>query len=141
MSEFLLTNTFWIGLMTLSAFGLAWTFAREAKLALPPQQAVLQVEREGGVFLDVRPPSDFSAGHVPGARNVPVEELGAKAASIDRYKKKPVVVVCQNGSQSKKAVKQLQADGFAQALILAGGLNAWINDQFPLQGKKKKEKA
>lgn len=64
----------------------------------------------GALLLDVRTPGEFSRGHIDGALNVPLSLLGENMSQLD--KSKPVVVYCQSGNRSAKAVSSLKAAGF-----------------------------
>ncbi len=77
-------------------------------------------------LIDIRPPSAFARGHVPGARNVPMAEL---TGSVDEIEfEEEIVVACQIGQSSRQAVKLLssfEGTGDAQLWSLQGGLDAW----------------
>jgi len=77
-------------------------------------------------LIDIRPPSAFARGHLPGAQNVPMAEL---TGSVDELEfGDEVVVACQIGQSSRQAVKLLSSfegtDG-AELWSLEGGLDAW----------------
>lgn len=73
-------------------------------------------------WVDVRSASEFTAGHIPGAFNVPLDELDARLDDI--YKERPVVVVCQSGQRAAIAANFLANCGH-EVLLLHGGTNAW----------------
>ncbi len=79
----------------------------------------------GVQVIDVRESAEFSGdlGHIPGARLVPLAELGARSAEID--KTRPVVTVCRSGARSAQATVLLQKSGFTQVANLAGGMLRW----------------
>jgi rhodanese-related sulfurtransferase len=73
--------------------------------------------------VDVREPEEWDAGRIPGdVKHIPLDELTAKAGSID--KDKPVVFQCRAGSRSYMAAQAFRASGY-DAYSLAGGLLAW----------------
>jgi rhodanese-related sulfurtransferase len=78
----------------------------------------------GARLIDVRQEYEWEAGHVGGAEHIPLEELPAAAARIDR--EQPVVFVCRTGSRSALATEVFRASGY-EAYNLAGGLLAWID--------------
>jgi rhodanese-related sulfurtransferase len=80
-------------------------------------------------FLDVRTPPEWHAGHVEGARHIPVDHLPGREDELDRSR--PVVVVCQVGLRSDMAALFLRSRGF-DAQNLEGGLQAWCDQEFPL---------
>lgn len=82
-----------------------------------------------GVLLDVRSPNEYAAGHLPGAVNVPLDELEAVAA---RYAGQDVVTVCRSGARSLTAARLLAAAG-ARVQSLAGGTEAWLQAGRPVE--------
>jgi hydroxyacylglutathione hydrolase len=74
--------------------------------------------------LDVRNRSEWQAGHVPGARHVPLAELPARLHELKGAG--PLVVHCQGGSRSAVAASVLRAAGFTDVSNVAGGFGAWL---------------
>ncbi|SRR6266511_3877873 len=77
----------------------------------------------GGVLLDVRSPEEFAAGHLPGAMNIPVGEVRARAAELGP-RSRPVVTYCRSGGRSARAAATLRELGFERVLNL-GPKAAW----------------
>lgn len=97
-----------------------------------PAESVLLINK-GAAVLDVRPPAEFAAGHIIGARNIPVAELDARTAELEKFRAQPLIVCCQNGQTSGSAAQSLAKRGFTQVATLKGGLNAWRQENFPLE--------
>lgn len=80
----------------------------------------------GAAVIDVRSPEEYAEGHVPNAINIPVSELSARLAEVDKLvagdKTRPVVVYCAAGGRAAKAKAQLDAVGYAQ-VINGGGVD------------------
>jgi rhodanese-related sulfurtransferase len=74
--------------------------------------------------LDVRTPEEYAGGHVPGARNVPVEAVDALAGDL-RAAGSDVVLVCASGGRSARAARSLAAQG-VRAVNVLGGTQAWV---------------
>ena len=89
-------------------------------------------ESPGQFFLiDLMGKEEFAGTHLPGAVNIPIEELANRIAEVPRDKE--VVVVCKRGlMKSDMALQQLQKSGFANAKKLAGGTLGWF-DSFPAE--------
>ncbi len=100
-----------------------------------PQQIVPVINRDESVILDVRQPEEFREGHIAGARQVPMGELGDQLGKLARFKDKPVVVYCQTGSRSARACSRLVGEGFEDVYNLAGGIRAWQSDKLPVKKK------
>jgi rhodanese-related sulfurtransferase len=79
--------------------------------------------KEGALLLDVRSPGEFATGHVDGAKNIPVNELGAKAKALGP-KDKPIILYCASGTRSAMARGMLKAQGFTQVFNL-GAMGRW----------------
>ncbi len=77
---------------------------------------------EGAALIDVRSPSEFASGHVSGAKNVPVDQLGARLDEIPRDK--PVLLYCRSGARSARAVDILRKAGFDQVHNI-GSMPSW----------------
>jgi rhodanese-related sulfurtransferase len=77
----------------------------------------------GAALIDVRTPGEFAAGHIDGARNIPVNEIRARAAEVGP-RETPVVVYCASGSRSAAAAMMLRGAGFSKVVNL-GPMSAW----------------
>lgn len=81
-----------------------------------------ELVKAGAVMLDVRTPGEFAGGSVPGALNIPVQELQARLGELD--KGKTYVVFCRSGARSSAACATLRGAGFAQVNDM-GSVGAW----------------
>ena len=77
----------------------------------------------GAVLLDVRTPREYQEGHLPGAINIPVDQVTARAAEIGPPAT-AVVVYCLSGGRSARAASALKQLGFERVLNL-GPKTAW----------------
>jgi rhodanese-related sulfurtransferase len=85
------------------------------------------------LVLDVRTPEEFASGHVPGARNVPIDELAAHTGELSAYQAQPVVVYCERGPRAAKAAGALEAAGFTSVRELDGHMSAWREAGLPVE--------
>ncbi|PJF37085.1 MAG: hypothetical protein CUN49_02020 [Candidatus Thermofonsia Clade 1 bacterium] len=76
------------------------------------------------VLVDVRTTSEFAGGHIPGAINIPLDQLSRRLGEI--AKGKPVVVVCATGNRSRTGADMLVRSGHAEVYNLKGGTMAWM---------------
>lgn len=104
---------------------------RRSGPTVTPQQAINLVNAEGGIFLDLRDASEFNKGHVSGAVNIPVTKLPERMVELEKYKDKPIVLVCKMGQQSGAAGKQLRSAGYTNVNRMTGGMMEWGNLQLP----------
>lgn len=79
------------------------------------------------LLIDVREPHEFKAGHIPGAKNLPLSQLQSKWNELPEGK--PVLVYCQSGMRSKRAAAMLRRKGIADIVNLQGGIMAWHRDR------------
>lgn len=84
----------------------------------------------GDVVLDVRESREYRAGHVPGARNVPMSTLPTRLPELPQGP--AVYVVCESGGRSARATALLRSVGIA-AVNVAGGTGAWIRSGRPVE--------
>lgn len=74
-------------------------------------------------LIDVREPQEFDAGHILGARNIPVTQL--KQRLVEIRKDKPVYLYCQGSSRSSRAAQILHKNGYKDIYQLKGGFKKW----------------
>jgi hydroxyacylglutathione hydrolase len=77
------------------------------------------------LVLDVRNRSEWDAGHMPGAVNIPLAELATRVEELRAHGDQPIAVHCQGGSRSAVAASVLQAAGFSDVSNVEGGFGAW----------------
>ena len=97
-------------------------------------QATQLINREDALVVDVREPNEFAAGHVLGAKNVPLAKLDASGgAELTKKKERPVIVYCDGGERSAKALTALKKRGFTRVANLSGGMGAWQQAGLPVE--------
>ncbi len=82
-------------------------------------------------LVDVRYPSEWLAGHVDGAVNLPEEDIADRVDELDRAR--PVITICRAGTRSAEAAEWLRGEGF-DAQSLDGGMLAWKWAGLPIAG-------
>jgi rhodanese-related sulfurtransferase len=100
---------------------------------LGANDAVQLINREKAVVVDVCEPHEYAAGHIVGSKNIPLGELEAKLAGAVKNKKLPLILVCQSGARSGRAVAKATALGYEQVHSLGGGLTAWRAANLPVE--------
>lgn len=98
-----------------------------------PAEAILLINRESAVVVDVCEPNEYAAGHIPSAMNAPLSAFEKHLKPIEKHKKRPVVVACRSGNRSVRGAVMLRKHGFETVYSLAGGLVAWQRDNLPLE--------
>ena len=85
------------------------------------------------VLLDVRTPEEFAEGHVPGAVNMPYDQLASFKQTLDGFKDNNLVVYCRSGRRAAVAVQWLQEQGFEQLYHLDGDMLGWQEAKLPIE--------
>ncbi len=123
-----------VAVAAISGGMLLWPLVRKSSGGpwVSAQEATLLINREDAVVVDVRDAGEYGAGHVLGARNVPLKELESNP-DIAKRKDKAVIVYCESGQRSAQAIAALRKAGFAQVFNLTGGLAAWRQAGLPTE--------
>jgi phage shock protein E len=126
MNRFL--YTFAIGLFAIASLASA---ADAPPAMIAPDQLVQRMEKKDAnlVVLDVRTPEEFAAGHIPGAVNIPHDQLPNRLAEIAGAKSKDVVVYCRSGRRSAIAQETLTSQGFKSVKHLEGDMLKWQEEK------------
>ncbi|MFZ4816455.1 MAG: rhodanese-like domain-containing protein [Phototrophicaceae bacterium] len=82
-------------------------------------------------LIDVRTRSEYAGGHIPGALNLPLDELQNRLQDIPRNR--PIVVVCASGSRSRTGCDILATAGFDKPFNLEGGTSSWMMGMRPIE--------
>lgn len=102
----------------------------------------IRLINNNAVIIDLRSADAFGRGHIVNARNIPSDELDAKMSTLDQFKSKPVVAVCDAGVSSRRAVAALRQGGLESVYSLKGGMTGWSQAGLPVvTGKKTKSKS
>ena len=104
-----------------------------ARPGLTPGSAVQLINREKGVVVDVSETEEFAAGHITGARNVPLNQLEQRLPEVVRNKTVPLILVCANGARANRALATAKTLGYEKAVVLGGGLRAWKEANLPVE--------
>ena len=94
----------------------------------------LHAQRESGVapvVIDVRTPDEYASGHVPGAVNIPFDQVAQRIGEIDAPH--GVALYCMVGPRARKGESALLAAGYEPVLHLEGGLAAWQAAGLPVE--------
>lgn len=132
--NFFIDNWMLISVAFVSGALLVWPAVQGASMGgLTSASAVLLINREKAVVVDVSEAEEFAAGHVAGARNVPVGELEQRLPEVVRNKSLPLILVCANGARANRAAGVAKKLGYDKAQVLAGGLKAWKEANLPVE--------
>jgi rhodanese-related sulfurtransferase len=109
----------------------------EYQAEIPPYNLIdaealgtLLIERDV-ILLDVREVEEYEAGHIAGAFNIPIRELGQNLALLPDLDAE-IYVICQGGARAMLATAALHTLGYDNAINLKGGMGAWEGEGFPV---------
>ena len=132
--KFILDNWMIMSVALASGAMLLWPVLKGAAGgSLTAAGAVQLINHEKAVVVDVCEAEEFAAGHVGGAKNIPLNQLEAKLPALVKNKALPVILVCRSGARSNRALGIAKKLGYEQAQSLAGGLGAWKTANLPVE--------
>lgn len=106
--------------------------SRKGGKALTPQQLVNSVNKGDAIVVDVRDEKDYKKGHIVDSVNIPHAKMAERWVELEKYREKPVILVCNLGHHAGPAGKILAGHGFSDLRRLGGGMAEWKNSQLPL---------
>ncbi len=95
--------------------------------------AVRLINREKAVVVDVCEAQEYAAGHLGGAKNIPLNQLEAKLPTAVKNKSLPLILICQTGARSGRAVAIAKKLGYEKVQSISGGLGAWKTANLPVE--------
>lgn len=75
------------------------------------------------LFIDVREPHEYAAGHIEGLPNYPLSSFAETFHELP--KDKEIVIICRSGNRSMQAAKILKEHGYQRIINVKGGMLAW----------------
>jgi len=109
--------------------------AGESSLVSISQEALLERQQKGdektAYVLDVRSPEEYASGHVPGAVNIPYDQVASRIAEVP--KDKDVVLYCKSGRRAGIAAEVLASQGYERLQHLEGDIVAWVGKGRPVE--------
>ena len=128
-----------IALVFLAALLAGVALAEEPQSTRAPSitPAELSDKRRSGeapVVIDVRTPAEYASGHVPGALNIPFDQISERISKLDTPH--GVALYCMVGPRARKGESALLATGYKSVFHLEGGLAAWQEAGLPVERAK-----
>jgi rhodanese-related sulfurtransferase len=131
-----------LGLLVVVAVGIVWfnsVTRHSAEIAPSSTAASVEISatqayakyQQGAFFLDVRSQDEYNQFHIKGSRLIPLDQLSNRLTELP--KDKEVVVVCLSGHRSLSGTAILLQAGFKQVFCLGGGLQAWMDANYPIE--------
>jgi len=99
---------------------------------LSPSEATIWINRRKAYVLDLRPEEAYKTGRLPGAKLINPANISVAIEKLKLDRKLPVVLVCETGAYSRKAISEVKKLGFMEIGTLDGGVQAWKEAALPL---------
>ncbi|WP_298404018.1 rhodanese-like domain-containing protein [Janthinobacterium sp.] len=131
--KFIIDHIFLFAIVIISGGALLWPLLSMRGKRATVLEVTQLINRGKTIIVDVRSAEEFATGHLPDAKNIPLPELAKRLSELEKFKTRPIVVVCQKGSRSATAVGLLGKAGFAEATSLEGGIDEWKKQGLPLK--------
>ena len=138
--EFVNENIGWFLALVVVANLLLWSMIQNRVIGanLVSALEMPSLQRKGkSMLIDVNKADSFNTGHIPSAINMPLESFDVNDKTINKHKDSAIILMCQTGTRSTKAAKQLVKAGFSNVNILRGGLLSWTKENLPLVNEQK----
>lgn len=137
--QFLIDNIFMVGIFVISGGMLLWPIVSGgigSGRDISTIDATHLMNRENALVLDVREDHEYALMHIPNSRHIPLSVLESRLNELTKFKDRPVIVSCQSGNRSAKAIQILEKNQFSKVHSLRGGITAWEQASMPLERSK-----
>ncbi|TNC96177.1 MAG: Rhodanese domain protein [Gallionellaceae bacterium] len=136
MLQFLENNVLTVSITFISGYMLFWSYFGNRLRGIKEvdtHAAMNLINRQNAVVLDVREQTEYDAGHIINSRLISARALKERIGELEKFRERPIVVVCRSGARATAATALLNREGFAQAHLLVGGVTAWQKASLPLE--------
>jgi rhodanese-related sulfurtransferase len=90
-------------------------------------------DADAPIVLDVRTPGEYSRGHVPGAYNLPDQQVPARIEELKQLKDREIVIYCEVGPRARWVESYLKNQGFTDIKHLQGDMAGWRRSGLPVE--------
>jgi len=101
-----------------------------------PVGAIALLNDEEAAVVDVSEPFDYNKGHIIDAINIPMAKFDELKDKLKPFEGRTLIIACPSGNRSTQAGKKLVALGFEKVFVLQGGMQAWLEDNLPIEKTK-----
>lgn len=141
MLDFLIANWYWALLLVVSGVLLAFPelFGGAGTQGLNLNEAILKINREKAVLIDIREPAERTTETIAQAKYLSLDELEEKIPKLVKNKTLPVLFICHSGVRSVRAAKQARKLGYENSHSVSGGILAWKKANMPVVATSKQD--
>lgn len=112
-----------------------WLNGARGYLNITPTSATTLINHEDALVIDVREDQEFRDGHIINALHIPTGEVPIRLKELEKYRQRPIILVCRSGNRSGRSAAFLHQQGFTLLYNLEGGIIAWQNANLPVVRK------
>ncbi|MBU2979496.1 rhodanese-like domain-containing protein [Alteromonas sp. C1M14] len=123
-----------ITLVAISAF-FYWpenAVANSNNKVAPSSFLLEKVKSQEWTLIDVRSPEEYAQGHIPGAINMPHDDIERYIGQLGEAKDKPLIIYCRSGRRATIAMKKLEQQEFMNVSHLEGDIMGWRESGLPI---------
>ena len=136
MQQILLDNLLTLSVTFISGYMLFWSYFGNRILGVKETdtvRAMQLINRNNALVLDVREQGEYDGGHIINSRLIPARQVKERIGELEKYRNRPIVVVCRSGSRAVPITSWLGKQGFKETYLLNGGILAWQKANLPLE--------
>jgi len=111
---------------------LVFSESKKGGTSLSTHAAVQLINKENAAVVDIRLKKEFKTGHITNSINIPYADLDRRIGELEKYRNRPIIIVCNLGQTASGAVKKLNDAAFANVARLSGGITEWKTQNLPV---------
>ena len=102
---------------------------------IEPNELTRLVNKENAILIDLRKKEDYENGHIMTALNYPHQEFDNQMHELEKFKDRPIILVCDMGRNSANIGEKLKKAEFEETFRLNGGMMTWTQENLPVVQK------
>jgi rhodanese-related sulfurtransferase len=131
--KFIIDNWYLLVIALGSGAMLAWpALMRSSAAGISLNEAIMLINRQKAVLIDVSDAEIYMQGHAANARNIPLATL-ANNKNLPSNKKLPIILVSKNATSANRAVSKIRRLGYFEVCSLSGGFKTWVEANLPIE--------
>ena len=99
---------------------------------IEPNELTRLVNKENAILIDLRKKEDYENGHITTALSYPHQEFDNQMHELDKFKERPIILVCDMGRNSANIGEKLKKAEFEKTFRLNGGMMTWTQENLPV---------
>jgi rhodanese-related sulfurtransferase len=133
--EFATNNYMLVAAWVLTLLMIIWYEGQKAGKSVSTAIATQLINKQDAVLIDIRTKKEWDTGYITGSKHIPLPDLTRRINEVEKFKKSPIIVICNMGQTAGSATKLLKAAGFENVVRLQGGIAEWKGQSLPIVTK------